>query len=32
VKTKAKPAEKTGSNEKIRPVGVVYCFAKYAWP
>ena len=29
VKTKANPAEKTGSNEKIRPVciGVVYCWA-----
>ncbi len=29
MKTKAKPAEKTGSNEKIRPVwvGVVYCWA-----
>lgn len=29
MKTKAKPAEKTGSNEKISPVcvGVVYCWA-----
>lgn len=29
MKKKANPAEKTGSNEKIRPVcvGVVYCWA-----